>query len=169
MQCPMCKKEVEQSFEVASNNKEPFTAVHALQGLFAWGGYGVPRTVLCENQEFVHFSFDFNGEEHLVKMVKYDPKAIAIKHQYWNENPEPCEHDGCTEMGIPRYLHSIDTEPMGWYCDEHTKEGGFCWMCSTFAAGTEAFDFSSTGLCGSCQEELEDEMSEDFDIDRDWF
>lgn len=172
MQCPVCKKEVEEHYEVFTVSMEPFTGVHALQGLMAWGGYGVEKTTLCQDGEFVHFKFDRTGQEHLVKMMFYDAEMIEAKHRYWWENPQPCEHEGCSEIGKPRYIHSVDIEPNSWLCHEHAKEGGFCWSCSLFAAGTEEFDFSRSGTCGNCQEEIEVDLVEDDDdgdYGHDWF
>lgn len=79
----------------------------------------------------------------------------------------PCEHAGCTTMGVAVYLHGGDPEPDGWFCHTHMTEEGFCWGCRYFCAGEEAFDFSTSGLCGECRANP-DITGEDYDEDEDW-
>ncbi len=172
MKCPICQKEVEESFEVPGNSMEPFTGVDAMKSLKAWGGYGVLRTVLCQQGEWTHFKFDHSGAEHLVQMVKFDQQALADRHEYHNEHPQRCEHidesdqdedhkEQCQELGIPCYFDWSNMEPDAWYCTEHAHNEGFCPGCGLYHAGTESFDFSPSGYCGQCQESFEDEVEDD--------
>lgn len=164
--CPHCNKEVEESYIVQTSELEPFTAVYQdrFNALSAWGGYNVARTVLCQTEDHVHFAFDHDGHEHLVKMVIYDPDAIAAAHERNDQVEKECEHDGCDERGHPVYFHPTDTEPGYYYCHDHMYTNGFCPGCHLFHAGWESFDFSDSGMCESCTEMFRDEMG-DYEYD----
>jgi hypothetical protein len=158
--CPLCHKAIEVYFEVHTD--KPFTAHEPMEGLIAWGGIDVPRTILCQNDAFVHFAFDFNGQEHLVKMIGFNLEATAAAKDKNAKNPETCGHEGCTNEGTPCYLMPLDEEAVGYYCWEHAHDEGFCPSCGHFFAGWESFDFSPDGLCEGCREMYRDEM-EDYD------
>jgi hypothetical protein len=168
MRCPGCNQEVEAFFTVPSNDLEPFTSVDAFKGLKAWGGYGVQRTILCQVGAYTHFKFDRTGTDHLVKIEKFDLAALTAAHDYHNEHPRACQHIEnemtCLDAGIPCYFDWSNETPDAWYCADHAHTNGFCPSCGLFNAGFEAFDFSPTGLCESCQEYLAIEFDEDDDV-----
>lgn len=163
-QCPVCMKFVEESFTVHNNNLEPFTSIDPIEGLVAWGGYGVARTVLHQSDYSVHFKFDHSGAEHLVFMKKYFPDQIAAIRQHHEDHPQACDHEGCTTLGSPCYMPWEMEEPEAYYCAEHEVEEGYCASCHTFAAGTEGFDFEHKGLCDACYAAFGDEI----DSEQDW-
>lgn len=158
MNCPVCKKDVVEAFQVWSD--KPFTAKEALPGLAAWGGLDVPRTIICQNKQFVHFRFDRSGEEHLVEMVPNLPDRRETIREHYESLIRPCEHDGCANNGNPAWSLFGDPEPLGWYCDDHAYEHGVCPVCRYFLAGSESFDFSKNGMCADCFEMLQQEMGE---------
>ncbi len=159
MNCPKCHKEVEEFHRVWSD--KPFTAKEALPGLAAWGGIDVARTILCEKGQFVHFKFDHIDVEHLVEMVPDLPQKRQTIREHYESMKHPCDHEGCTADGWPGWSLWGDEEPIGWTCDKHAQQQGFCSGCHTFMAGMESFDFSPSGLCDDCSEELLHEMGED--------
>lgn len=156
--CPICLQEVEDFFQVWSD--APFTAKEALPGLAAWGGIDVPRTIICQSDHFVHFAFDHDGHEHLVEMVLDLPeKREAIREHYEHIN-HPCDVEGCANKAWPGWSVFGDPEPLGWVCDEHAYEQGFCPVCHNYLAGSESFDFSPVKMCVDCYEEMQIEMGE---------
>lgn len=163
--CPHCFKPFDEVHVVHSNTKEPFLAVNVIEGLNAYGAIWVEKEILCRKGDYLHLRFTNDGEERLIHMVKFDPEYLAKQHEGHASNPLPCEHEGCTETGIPCYLNWIDEEPNGWYCPDHAHENGFCPGCGLFSAGIESFDFSQSGLCENCQDELESEMYEPDEYD----
>lgn len=62
-----------------------------------------------------------------------------------------CQHAGCPNIGVGVYDTGGTTEPDAYYCFTHMTDEGYCWGCLYAMAGTEAFDFSESGLCGECQ------------------
>lgn len=164
-ECPMCHKQVEESFRVWSD--KPFTAKMPLPGLAAWGGAEVLRTILCQSDRFVHFAFDHSGDEHLVEMVPDYPEEAANIRAHYERQSHQCEHDGCQKKGWPGWSLWGDEEPIGWYCDEHAYRHGFCPSCHYFYAGNEEFDFGDLELCGDCAGEMRRVLGEFDDVD-DW-
>lgn len=165
--CPVCKKFVEETFTVHNNNLEPFTSINPMEGLVAWGGYGVARTVLCQYANSVHFKFDHDGGEHLVFMKKYDADKIQAIRDHHEDHPQPCDHEDCTNEGAPCYLPWEMEEPEGYFCAEHDVDEGYCGSCHTFASGTEGFDFEHPGLCAACHAMFESEFGDEGEDD-DW-
>jgi hypothetical protein len=47
-----------------------------------------------------------------------------------------------------------------YYCSEHCHKNGFCWYCGEFWGGIELFDFSKTGLCCNCIDEVKQDLGE---------
>lgn len=86
---------------------------------------------------------------------------------------QPCQHEGCTEMGNPCWLPEYDKpeghgdEPDMWYCDAHMHGAGFCRGCGTFWGGVESFDFGS-GFCEHCETEFDDDYDDDYYDDFDY-
>ena len=182
--CPACNKEFEEIYTVPTNSLEPFTSVDALKGIRAYGVYDAPKAILCHVGEFVHFAFlkeaevqpadcppgqvwMVPGEERLVKMERFDQQALADAHVYHDGHPQTCEHENCTADGIPCYYEWTNGVPDAWYCTEHAHDEGFCPGCGLFNAGFESFDFSPSGLCESCHEQLRDELGEADEYDDD--
>lgn len=185
--CPICQKEFEKLYTVPVNRLEPMTSVDAMKGLDAYGVYDAPKTILHYEGEWVHFAFLTEadpqppdapegqvwmepGEERLVRMEILDQQALAEAHRQQRVNPERCQHVEneiqCEVEGIPCYMSWTDVEPHGYYCTDHAHANGFCPMCGLFYAGFESFDFSPTGLCESCQGQVESEFDdEDWDDD----
>lgn len=178
--CPGCKKEFADVFTVPTNSMEPFTSVDVMKGVQAYGIFSVEKALLCHVGAYVHFAFlkvaevqpadtppgmvyMVPGEERLVKMERFDQQALADAHRHHNEHPQTCDHEGCQALGIPCYYDWTNEVPDGWYCHEHAHDAGFCPGCGLFNAGFESFDFSKTGYCESCQEEIESEFDDDLD------
>lgn len=169
--CPICQKEVEDF--VQAHTSTPFTmkAVAmpwmAIEGIDAWGVYSVPKTVLCQNERFVHFRFDTEiGGERLVEMVgDYDFEAIERAREELEKVPHQCDTEGCSDPGEACYMTPMDAEPNEWHCYAHAHEAGFCPICHLFyAGGDDEFDFGKSGLCSGCREAIADENG-DYDDD----
>lgn len=75
-----------------------------------------------------------------------------------------CQHEGCTNPGSPCWLpdSDYDSEPDEYYCSEHAQINGYCYICGTFWAGVEMFDFGP-GYCSNCAAEVEEPDYEDAD------
>lgn len=163
MKCPKCGEEVAEFKRVWSDG--PFTAKEAMPGLAAWGGYDVPRTVICETPTHVHFKFDHDGTERLVEMVPDLPEKREAIREHYEQMKHTCDKEGCDKDGWPGWTIWGDEEPVGWTCDDHAYEQGFCPVCHNFLAGLESFDFSPAKMCTDCFEELQFEMGE---FDEEW-
>lgn len=167
MECPMCHKDIEEFHRVWSD--APFTAKAGLEGLLAWGGYGVERVVLCQSDRFVHFRFVVTNKEHLVEMVPDLDKKRAIIREHHKSQKHGCDQAGCENEGEPGWSMWGEEEPLGFYCWDHAYENGFCPGCMTFMAGIESFDFSSSGLCANCEADLEPEWEDEDELEFDDF
>ena len=78
-----------------------------------------------------------------------------------------CQYKGCTREGL-LCIPLGDTTPCEFYCVEHAFHEGYCYACGGFFAGIESFEFSRSGLCDECQDELdEDVWDENFDDETD--
>lgn len=166
--CPLCKKEVDDVREVVSNSGEPFTAVEAINGLDAFSALSVPKELICHDGAYTHFRFTDTGEERLVKIKEYDPRALERAHIYHDEHPQTCNEEGCANEGMACYYSHLHEEPDGWYCGKHAHDAGFCPGCGLFWAGIESFDFSRTGYCENCDDAFEAEFGDDEDYGDDW-
>lgn len=72
-----------------------------------------------------------------------------------------CSHEGCWEKGRDCYLPENTTGvPDEWVCGEHAHAAGYCWCCGTFHAGISSFDFSKSGLCENCDDQLKSDTGE---------
>jgi hypothetical protein len=160
--CPKCGKQFDELKTVHSSSLEPFTAtsVHVMEGLDAWGIYDAEKAIICHEDNFVHFVFLGDGEERLVQMVAPNFKEIETAREQAAQIQKNCEHEGCEKQGEPCYINQHDLEPNGYYCDDHKREAGFCPGCNLFWMGWESFDFSPTGLCELCADELADELDD---------
>lgn len=161
--CPVCKKAFDELHTVHNNNLEPFTGVEPMEGLKAWGAYSADKELICHEGAYVHFRFLDNQEERLVQMLPLDLEHLTRAHEHHEDNPLPCEHEGCTAEGRPCYYTWLNDAPDGWYCAEHCDPHGFCWSCGLFSAGFESFDFNPSHLCASCQEAYDSEYNDDDD------
>lgn len=99
-------------------------------------------------------SIDFTGTE-------------PTGHRCWQERYVICQHPGCPREGVPCFLpdHGPDDpdDPDEWFCVDHAPEHGYCYVCGTFSAGMEAFDFPNIyghypGMCPGCSDETKAEM-----------
>jgi hypothetical protein len=82
-----------------------------------------------------------------------------------------CEHEGCTNEGMPCYLlDDPEDAPSYYFCGEHAFEEGFCPACGGFFAGIGDVDFESVGLCEVCSGDLgeDDEDEDDWYTDEEW-
>lgn len=90
---------------------------------------------------------------------------------YWARQTMKCQHVEndiqCEQDGTPCYLNPFDPDPNGFYCYEHSHDEGFCPSCNIFWAGVGSFDFSRSGLCPNCQDEIDAEEY-DWEIDEDY-
>jgi hypothetical protein len=164
--CPSCQKTFDKIYPVPTNSLEPFTSVEVFAGLEAYSAIWVQKEIVCTTAEWLHIRFVEDGEERLIKMEKFDQQAWVERRQYHDEHRQPCEHEDCTiQTGQSCYMRWTDMEPESWYCAPHAQENGFCINCGLFSAGTEDFDFSPVGLCGSCNQMLEDEFGDAFEDD----
>jgi hypothetical protein len=74
------------------------------------------------------------------------------------QDPEPfwCEHDDCNREATVECLNPASDSYPEWIehlCVEHAVQSGFCYLCGTFWAGCEDFDFSPVwGVCPNCRE-----------------
>jgi hypothetical protein len=168
--CPKCGKTFDDMKTVHSTSLEPFTAtaIHVMEGLDAWGIYDAEKAIICHQDNFVHFVFLGDGQERLVHMVAPNFKEIEEARDRAAKIPKQCEHDGCQSKGEPCYINQHDLEPNGYYCDDHKRNEGFCPGCNLLWAGIESFDFSPTGFCELCAEELTADLDDD-DYDEDYW
>jgi hypothetical protein len=88
-----------------------------------------------------------------------------------------CQHEGCTETGSPCFLNAWDDDedgdaPAEYYCAEHARDAGYCFVCGLFRGGIESFEFGD-GRCDNCRESSDDDdrfddadcfAEEDFEI-----
>lgn len=77
-----------------------------------------------------------------------------------------CEHEACksTEVIECVLMGGVGEEDETcYYCAKHCQDEGFCWYCGQFWAGVEAFDFSPTGTCPNCRDELSSDLAGDCD------
>ena len=52
--CPICKMKIDDYAECAT--AKPFTAYSPLEGLTAWGAFGVPKETVCyTGGQYIHF------------------------------------------------------------------------------------------------------------------
>jgi len=71
-----------------------------------------------------------------------------------------CEHEGCTSTCVTECRLSAcaeDEDTVEYYCAEHCREHGYCYLCGYFWAGIERFDFDPGGLCPECRSVVEEE------------
>lgn len=157
--CPECGKVVEYiEFEC----DEPYTAPAELRfkALDVWGMYDTPKQTICENSEFVHFSFA-NGHERLVKMIGFNREEYERKMIDIRETRKPCEQEKCREWGYPIFSAFEPDNPLGYYCEDHMRENGACPGCHQYLAGFESFEFSESEYCGDCEDAIRDEIDDD--------
>lgn len=66
---------------------------------------------------------------------------------------QKCEAEGCKALGMPLFLNgdSVRSGPF-YFCYDHMRGAGWCPGCLIFCGGLEDFDYSSTGLCGECEQ-----------------
>ena len=78
-----------------------------------------------------------------------------------------CEHPGCTMAGDACFMDTEREEAndvSGYYCSEHAKDYGFCYICGQFWGGIESFEFLHPGVCDNCHAELDEHDDEDLDF-----
>ena len=71
-----------------------------------------------------------------------------------------CERKGCRAIGELYILddyHNQGVEEHFYYCTEHARDGGFCYLCEQFCAGIGSFDMRPNGLCDECDAECQHE------------
>lgn len=172
--CPSCQKEIEY-YELECD--EPFKAPFELRfkAITVWGIYDAPKAIVCQKDNFVHFKFLWDGgkgSERLVKMLGFDREKFYEEQEKLRNEKHPCQHTDendkavCQEEGNAIFSIFQPDEPIGYYCDEHCFENGACRGCYQFLAGLESFDFSQSGFCGGCDEEIARDFS-DYDGDDD--
>jgi hypothetical protein len=166
--CPNCKNSFDKLYTVHTTDNEPFTAtaLHAIEGLNVYGV--AEKVIICQQDNFLHFKFTTDDEERLVQMLPPNFDEIDAAHERADAVSAQCEHEGCTNQGDACWGYMHELEPMGYYCDEHKYEEGFCVCCNTFNAGIESFDFGEhhhgmKGYCESCADQMKSELGEDDD------
>lgn len=160
--CPLCGKEAEY-VEFTCNG--PFTAPAELcyAGLEVWGMYSVPKEIICQSADYVHFVFP-DGQERLVKMLPFHRDDFEAKAQAAYELTRTCEYPDCLRQGYSCFSLFQPLDPIGFFCYDHMSENGVCSGCRLMLAGFEDFDFSPDGLCAGCRED----DSADFDDEEEW-
>lgn len=164
--CPLCKEKID-SFATCRAS-EPFTAKEPVEGLEAWGTYDNPKELMCFDGKYVHFRFLADGSTRLVELKEFNLENIRKAQALNAQQYHTCEHESCQNKGEPYYIRPFDEEVNEWLCADHAKEHGFCWGCHLFMAGFEHFDFGKGGLCGSCQDQFDDETEDYYDPDCDF-
>lgn len=66
----------------------------------------------------------------------------------------------CGEKANECRINSWDIEPTEMLCGTHAREAGYCPGCGLFWAGVESYDFSGSGLCEHCTEEVRADSGE---------
>lgn len=79
--CPICQHPVTSYYETES--KQPFIHTVALIGLDIWGSLQVEKSIVCQNDQYVHFVFHYDNEHRLVKMGVEGSEA-----HYYQQEPE---------------------------------------------------------------------------------
>lgn len=89
-----------------------------------------------------------------------------------------CEHEGCANAGdryvIEGHVNGERDDIEEWLCGEHASDHGYCRRCGGFFAGIESFEFSQSGLCMEClddvraEDEADERDAEDYYLDGDW-
>lgn len=164
--CPKCNKTFETLYEVYGDPNQPFVVdgLDAMRGLEAFATYDTPKQIICHQDGYLHIQFA-DGEERLILTKELNMQKIDTIQTHYRSLKKTCEHvendTPCTEDATPWFLQSLDTEPVGYYCDKHAADFGFCISCGAFCAGFEHYDFSPIeGYCGNCVEHLRAEMGE---------
>jgi hypothetical protein len=166
--CPGCGKEFDTLYRVHTRKDEPFIGLDPIEGLEAYSAYWVEKTVICHQDKHVHIQFiEGDKEERLILNVMFDDAAFFAERERQREEEKPCEHEGCLNVGAAVYQRRLDETPDGYFCDDHAHVEGYCLGCGVFSSGEEVFDFSPDHLCAACQEELNDALSDAFELDDD--
>jgi hypothetical protein len=76
----------------------------------------------------------------------------------------PCQHEGClstdTTKCVLRSCQWREEDLIEYYCSDHAQEHGYCYGCGGFYAGIDSFDFSKTGLCEICLDQVMQDFAE---------
>lgn len=64
-----------------------------------------------------------------------------------------CQHEGCTNQGIPCFLFCWNKIPDDYICPEHAAQYGYCVCCGQFWGGIESFEMRRSGLCDQCNDQ----------------
>lgn len=86
--CPICSKEVH-SFYI-SLIKEAFVHTNPFLGLEIYGPYDLQKNVICQNNDWVHFTFP-SGENRLVKLGL----------TFFNDSPDAGRDCLCSVCSLP--------------------------------------------------------------------
>jgi hypothetical protein len=63
-----------------------------------------------------------------------------------------CEHQhyDCNQPAIKCTIED-DLQPE-YFCIQHARENGYCFVCGYFSEGSEGFDIIHPGICNNCFE-----------------
>lgn len=83
-----------------------------------------------------------------------------LKRERFYRKQRQCQHEGCSCEGVECVLTDGDGDLKEYFCGEHAHEHGYCRCCSQFWGGVEAFDFSPSGLCPHCKDQVDADFAE---------
>lgn len=84
--CPICQQPVTSYYETEA--KQPFIHTVAFIGLDIWGSLQAEKSIVCLNDQYIHFVFHFNRGQRLVKMGVEGSEA-----HYYREDLEEEDED----------------------------------------------------------------------------
>ena len=75
---------------------------------------------------------------------------------------QTCQHEGCNRQDTTRcHLHLYTGGTIiEYYCAEHCQQHGYCWLCGEFYGGIGSFEYSKSGLCPDCRDQLASESGD---------
>lgn len=77
-----------------------------------------------------------------------------------------CQESGCFREAEGMRLDPFEETPHEYFCVKHAHENGYCYWCCLFYSGISSFDFSSSGLCYECEQNMKAEYEYEYD---DWY
>lgn len=79
-----------------------------------------------------------------------------------------CQQENCAALGYACFSVFEPTDPLGFWCEKHMHQNGFCPGCHLFLAGTEDFDFGPDDFCSTCRLNFSDDEINDEEEDEEY-
>lgn len=98
--CPVCNQKVDSYIETDVDT--PFTHWNPMLGIDIWGPYSSEKPVVCETNEYVHFTFA--GQDRLVKLGCEMPDEDWDLEDDDDECPDDDVYDEHDEEEFPHGL-----------------------------------------------------------------